>query len=151
MKNKSHNILFRRFKSMTNVMGGKVLPKANELLHMKNIHFVQFFLLIQRWSSLVGCYLGLPDLFILCTTNYGARPCLETFIIKVHVLESVLRILIRIRIHRIHVFLGLLDPDPLVGGMDTDLAPAPDPDPLAKIVRLWLFTFENWCKSTLKK
>ncbi len=29
----------------------------------------------------------------------------------------------RIRIHRIHMFLGLLDPDPLVRGMD------PDPDP----------------------
>ncbi len=30
---------------------------------------------------------------------------------------------VRIRIHRIRVFLGLLDPDPLVRGMD------PDPDP----------------------
>jgi hypothetical protein len=32
---------------------------------------------------------------------------------------------LRIRIHRIHMFLGLQDPDPdpLVGGMD----PAPDP------------------------
>jgi hypothetical protein len=29
-----------------------------------------------------------------------------------------------IRIHRIHMFLGLPDPDPLVRGMD----PAPDPD-----------------------
>jgi hypothetical protein len=36
---------------------------------------------------------------------------------------------LRIRIHRIHVFLGLLDPDPdrLVRGMNPD--PAPDPDP----------------------
>jgi hypothetical protein len=33
----------------------------------------------------------------------------------------------RIRIHRIHVFLGLPDPDPLVRGMDPD--PALDPDP----------------------
>jgi hypothetical protein len=34
---------------------------------------------------------------------------------------------LRIRIHRIHMFLGLLgpDPDPLVRGMD----PKPDPDP----------------------
>jgi hypothetical protein len=31
------------------------------------------------------------------------------------------------RIHRIHMFLGLPDPDPLVRGMDPD--PAPDPDP----------------------
>jgi hypothetical protein len=35
--------------------------------------------------------------------------------------KPVLRI--RIRIHRIHVLLGLLDPDPLVRGVD------PDPDP----------------------
>jgi hypothetical protein len=43
------------------------------------------------------------------------------------VLTAVLRI--RIRIHRIHVFLGLLDPDPdpLVRGMDPD--PDPDLDP----------------------
>jgi hypothetical protein len=37
------------------------------------------------------------------------------------------RSVFRIRIHRIHMFLGLLDPDPdpLVRGMDQD----PDPDP----------------------
>ncbi len=35
--------------------------------------------------------------------------------------------LIRIRIHRIHVFFGLPDPDPLVRGMDTALDPDPDP------------------------
>ncbi len=44
-------------------------------------------------------------------------------------LKSVLRILIRIRIHRIHMFLGHLDPDPLVGSMDPDPDPALDPDP----------------------
>jgi hypothetical protein len=32
---------------------------------------------------------------------------------------------IRIRIHRIHMFLGLLDPDPSVRGMDPD--PVSDP------------------------
>jgi hypothetical protein len=37
--------------------------------------------------------------------------------------EAVFRILIRIRIHRIHMFLGLPDPDPFVRGVD------PDPDP----------------------
>jgi hypothetical protein len=41
------------------------------------------------------------------------------FIRQVLILESVLRI----RIHRIHMFLGLPDPDPLVRGMD----PHPDP------------------------
>ncbi len=30
---------------------------------------------------------------------------------------------IRIRIHRIHMFSGLLDPDPFVRGMDPDPAP----------------------------
>ncbi len=34
---------------------------------------------------------------------------------------------LRIRIHRIHMFLGL--PDPLVRGMDPDPDPALDPDP----------------------
>jgi hypothetical protein len=38
---------------------------------------------------------------------------------------------LRIRIHRIHVFLGLQDPDPdaLVRGLDPDPALDPDPDP----------------------
>jgi hypothetical protein len=36
-----------------------------------------------------------------------------------------LKAVLRIRIHRIHMFLGILDPDPLVEGMDPD----PDPDP----------------------
>jgi TATA-binding protein-associated factor len=36
--------------------------------------------------------------------------------------------LFRIRIHRIHVFFGLPDPDPLVRGMDPDPALDPDPD-----------------------
>jgi hypothetical protein len=35
---------------------------------------------------------------------------------------------IRIRIHRIHVFFGLPDPDPLVRGMDPDPALEPYPD-----------------------
>jgi hypothetical protein len=33
--------------------------------------------------------------------------------------------MLRIRIHQIHMFLDLPDPDPLVRGMDPDL----DPDP----------------------
>ena len=36
------------------------------------------------------------------------------------------RSVFRIQIHQIHMFLGLLDPDPLVRGMD------PDPDPLVR-------------------
>jgi hypothetical protein len=34
--------------------------------------------------------------------------------------KQVLLTVLRIRIHRIHMFLGLPDPDPLVGGMDPD-------------------------------
>ncbi len=37
---------------------------------------------------------------------------------------AVLKIQIRIRIRRIRMFLGLLDPDPLVRGMDPDLDPS---------------------------
>ncbi len=40
---------------------------------------------------------------------------------------AVYRIQIRIRIHQIQMFLGLPDPDPLVRGMDPELAPDPDP------------------------
>jgi len=51
-------------------------------------------------------------------------------------LKPVLRIRNRIRIHRIHVFLGLQDPDldPLVRGMDPDPDPALDPDPDPSII-----------------
>jgi hypothetical protein len=40
---------------------------------------------------------------------------------------------IRIRIQRIHVFLGLSDPDPLVRGMDPDPDPALDPSFIKQI------------------
>ncbi len=40
----------------------------------------------------------------------------------------VISTVLRIRIHRIHMFLGLPDPDPLVGGMDPEPAQDPDPD-----------------------
>jgi hypothetical protein len=51
------------------------------------------------------------------------------YIIGGVVLTAVLRI--GIRIHQIHVFLGLLDPDPdpLVRGLDPDPDPDPDLDP----------------------
>jgi hypothetical protein len=35
----------------------------------------------------------------------------------------------KLPVFRIHVLLGLPDPDPLVRGMDPELDPAPDPDP----------------------
>jgi hypothetical protein len=41
---------------------------------------------------------------------------------------------LRIRIHRIHMFLGLPDPDPLVRGMDPNPDPALDPDPDPSII-----------------
>ncbi len=63
-----------------------------------------------------------------------------------------LRIQLRIRIHRIHMFLDHKDPDPdpLVRGMD----PAPDPSIISKnskknidfysfVTSFWLFIFEK--------
>ncbi len=44
-------------------------------------------------------------------------------VLRIRDILAVLRIWIRI--HRIHMFLGLLDPDPLFKGMDPDT----DPDP----------------------
>jgi hypothetical protein len=41
---------------------------------------------------------------------------------------------LRIRIHRIHMFFGLPDPDPLVRGMDPDPDPALDTDPDPSII-----------------
>ncbi len=41
--------------------------------------------------------------------------------------EPLIKAVFRIRIHGIHMFFGLPDPDPLVRGMDPD--PALDPDP----------------------
>ncbi len=51
--------------------------------------------------------------------------------------KPVLRIRIRIRIRRIRMCWGLLDPDPLVRGKDPDPDPLvrgkdPDPDPLVR-------------------
>jgi hypothetical protein len=39
-------------------------------------------------------------------------------------------------VHRIHMFLGISDPDPLVGGMDpdSDSDPAHDPNPDPSII-----------------
>jgi hypothetical protein len=44
-------------------------------------------------------------------------------------LNRMLCAMLRIRIHRIHMFLGLPDLDPLVRGMDPDPDPALDLDP----------------------
>ncbi len=41
----------------------------------------------------------------------------------------------RIRIHQIHVFLVLPDPDQLVRGMDQDPDPALDPNPDPSIIK----------------
>jgi hypothetical protein len=67
-------------------------------------------------ESLVTHFLGIRDLF-----NLGSK--MEKFSSVIQHLYAVLRI----RIYRIHVFLGLPDPDPLVRGIDPD--PALDKDP----------------------
>jgi hypothetical protein len=52
---------------------------------------------------------------------------------------------LRIRIRRIRMFLGLLDPDPLVRGTDPD--PAPDPSIISKNIKKNL---NSHCFVTLK-
>ncbi len=60
--------------------------------------------------------------------SYQTKDDIKKLVVRL-LIESVFRILIRIRIwiHRIHMFLGLPDPnpDPIVRGM----GPEPDPDP----------------------
>ncbi len=56
---------------------------------------------------------GLPDVFLDVKKWFDWKPVFW----------------IRFRILRIHVFFGLLDPDPLVRGMDPDPALDPEPDP----------------------
>ncbi len=77
----------------------------------------------------------------------GSWKCLFSLGDDKYKIPAVFRI--RIQIHRIHVFLGLPDPDPLIRGMDPDPDLALDPDPsiiMQKIARktliptiLWLF------------
>jgi|LakMenE18May11ns_1017448.scaffolds.fasta_scaffold9629918_1 hypothetical protein len=43
------------------------------------------------------------------------------------------------RIHRIQVFFGLPDPDPIVRGMDPALDP--DPDPIIIMQKPWILLF----------
>ncbi len=52
-----------------------------------------------------------------------ANPDPSIFIIEHH--DANKKPVLRIRIHQIHMFLGLLDPDPSVRGMNPD----PNPDP----------------------
>jgi hypothetical protein len=59
-------------------------------------------------------------------TVSGSFPQKESILIDVGIIHFVMSIAV-FRIHRIHMFLCLQDPDPLVKGMDPD--PAPDPDP----------------------
>ncbi len=70
--------------------------------------------------------------------------------------------------HRIHMFWGLPEPDPLVRRVDPDPALAPDPDPsiillsssknseknldsYCFVTSFGLFIFEKWCKCTFKR
>jgi hypothetical protein len=53
---------------------------------------------------------------------------------KKQIRSLLIKPVLRIRIHRIHMFLGLPDPDPLVRGMDPDPAPDPAPDPGPSII-----------------
>jgi hypothetical protein len=59
------------------------------------------------------------------------------------------------RIHRIHMFLGVPDPDPLVRCMDPDLSSSEKSKKnLASycfMTSFGLFIFEKWCKCSFKK
>ncbi len=63
---------------------------------------------------------------LMVATKYARKQALEV-LIRDKVRKCLFSTVLRIRIHRIHMFLGLPDPDPLVRGMDP--APAPEPDP----------------------
>ncbi len=56
---------------------------------------------------------------------------------------------LRIRIHRIHVFLGLLDPEPDPSIIKQNSKK--NLDFYCFVASFWLFTFEKWCKSTFNK
>ncbi len=87
---------------------------------------------IVDFLSTVGRYFRIGTSFLprLCGMNFRLDP--DSVSENVPTLSAVLRI----RIHRIHVFFGLLDPDPdpLVRGMDPDPDPALDPDPDPSII-----------------
>ncbi len=73
----------------------------------------------------LNCHVSHGCLFLIRKSAFFHRAIFNFFVNCT--VPAVLRIRIRIRIHRIHMFLGLLDPDPQVRGMDPD--PALDPDP----------------------
>jgi hypothetical protein len=115
------------------------------------------FILLLDFCSFSIDYISenLSGLIAVFETNFYVRLCIIS-LSEVSVTvpnEPVLRI--RIRIHRIHVFLGLLDPDPLVSAMD------PDPSIIMQKSKekpwfhlfsdFWLFIFEKWCKCSFKK
>jgi hypothetical protein len=58
-------------------------------------------------------------------TLFRSQPVQRLPAARLHKKEGILKTELRIRIRRNPMFLGLLDPDPLVRG--TDPAPAPDP------------------------
>ena len=117
--------------------------------------------MIGNWSMLIAdsfiicclylsteCWWRTGNVYRTCTTQ--CRSTCGSYLKFTPVLR------IRIRIHRIHMFLGLLDPDPdpLVRGMN----PAPDPDPsiLSKnskknldfycfVTSFWLFILFSDC------
>ncbi len=72
-------------------------------------------------------HLQSTDIADNCVGKLGRGAAGDAYFAQAHYLLTVLRI----RIRRIHMFLGLLDwdPDPLVRGMDPDPDPASDPDP----------------------
>jgi hypothetical protein len=84
-------------------------------------------------------------------TNIGSVPEFSTmYLLMIPDLEAVLRI----RIHQIHMFLGLLDPDPLFLDMILLSLSKNSKENHAFywfVTSFWLFIFEKWCKCTFKQ
>ncbi len=88
---------------------------------------------LHLFSAAVRCFVRDNQLVGICqrdNSTHHEHIAKESTSIRSDIL-SFYQAMFRIRIHRIHMFLGLPDPDPLVIGMDPDSAPdsAPDSDP----------------------
>jgi hypothetical protein len=88
-------------------------------------HTLKYLLIFSQFYSRDFCKQAIHTLWLRKNFFISLRPSNRLLPRQKIVLE--LEPVLRIQIHRIHMFLGLPDPDPLVRGMDPD--PALDPDP----------------------
>ena len=80
-------------------------------------------------GELLGCLeRDLLPVVIHCQSEEGEEPR-QSHVTIAGTFCYIYHAVLRFRVHRIHLFMGLPDPDPLVQGMDPDPALDPDPDP----------------------